>query len=86
MNKTTKSCVAGLSASLFLLLACIPFALDSVYVTTVATVALVFVILSTGLNLVYGYVGLLSFAQVAFWGAGGYTGALLAVDLGISPW
>lgn len=86
MNKTTKSCMAGLGASLFLLLACIPFALDSVYVTTVATVALVFVILSTGLNLVYGYVGLLSFAQVAFWGAGGYTGALLAVDLGISPW
>lgn len=40
-----------------------------------------FAVLSTGLNLVYGYAGLLSFAQVAFFGLGGYTSALLAVHL-----
>jgi branched-chain amino acid transport system permease protein len=32
-----------------------------------------FSVLSGGLNLVYGYTGLLSFAQVGFFGIGGYT-------------
>ena len=36
-----------------------------------------FAVLSTGLNLVYGYTGLLSFAQVAYFGIAGYTSALL---------
>ena len=44
--------------------------------------AATFAVLSTGLNLVYGYTGLLSFAQVAFFGIGGYTGALLTRDAG----
>lgn len=58
----------------------------STYFTSVAIVSLVFIVLSMGLNLIFGYTGLLSFAQVAFWGAGGYTGALLVVALGWSPW
>jgi branched-chain amino acid transport system permease protein len=41
-----------------------------------------FAVLSTGLNLVYGYTGLLSFAQVAFFGIGGYTSALLSMNFG----
>jgi len=44
--------------------------------------AATFTILSTGLNLVYGYTGLLSFAQVAFFGIGAYTAALLVRDAG----
>jgi branched-chain amino acid transport system permease protein len=44
--------------------------------------ALTFAVLSTGLNLVYGYAGLLSFAQVAFFGIGGYCSALLSIHLG----
>ncbi|CAN5867151.1 branched-chain amino acid ABC transporter permease [soil metagenome] len=43
-------------------------------------------VLAGGLNLVYGYVGLLSFAQVGFFGIGGYTAALLVVDRGWSLW
>ena len=42
--------------------------------------------LSTGLNLIYGYAGLLSFAQVAFFGLGGYCAALLVSRLGGSFW
>jgi branched-chain amino acid transport system permease protein len=42
-----------------------------------------FAVLSTGLNLVYGYTGLLSFAQVAFFGIGGYTSALLWTHFGL---
>ncbi|MGE0313560.1 MAG: branched-chain amino acid ABC transporter permease [Lautropia sp.] len=39
-----------------------------------------FAVLSCGLNLVYGYAGLLSFAQVAFFGIGAYTTVLLVVE------
>ena len=42
----------------------------------------VFSVLAGGLNLVYGYTGLLSFAQVGFFGIGGYAAALLATELG----
>lgn len=45
-----------------------------------------FSVLATGLNLVYGYTGLLSFAQVAFFGVGGYTAALLVTEQGWSLW
>jgi branched-chain amino acid transport system permease protein len=43
-------------------------------------------VLSGGLNLVYGYTGLLSFAQVGFFGIGGYTAALLVTERGWSLW
>jgi len=43
-------------------------------------------VLSSGLNLVYGYTGLLSFAQVGFFGIGAYTAALLVVEQGWSLW
>ncbi len=43
-------------------------------------------VLAAGLNLVYGYTGLLSFAQVAFFGLGAYASALLVTELGWSLW
>jgi len=45
-----------------------------------------FSVLSGGLNLVYGYTGLLSFAQVGFFGIGGYTAALLVTERAWSLW
>ena len=45
-----------------------------------------FSVLSGGLNLVYGYTGLLSFAQVGFFGIGGYTAALLVTERSWSLW
>jgi branched-chain amino acid transport system permease protein len=51
-----------------------------------ATLAIFFAVASTGLNIIYGYAGLLSFAQVGFWGLGAYTSAILCVDYGFSPW
>ena len=43
-------------------------------------------VLSGGLNLVYGYTGLLSFAQVGFFGIGSYTAALLVTERDWSLW
>lgn len=45
-----------------------------------------FSVLAGGLNLVYGYTGLLSFAQVAFFGLGAYAAALLVTELRWSMW
>lgn len=77
----------GAAPALLLALAvALPWLGLSNYVMNVAISFLVFAVLSAGLNLIYGGVGLLSFAQVAFWGIGGYTSALLAVDRGWNPW
>lgn len=45
-----------------------------------------FSVLAGGLNLVYGFTGLLSFAQVAFFGLGAYASALLVTEMGWSLW
>ena len=63
-------------------LATMPLWNTSPYLFELGIGAAVFTVLSTGLNLVYGYTGLLSFAQVAFFGIGGYAAALLAVNHG----
>jgi branched-chain amino acid transport system permease protein len=64
----------------------VPFVGLSAYGMSVAVVALVYVVLAQGLNLVYGYTGWLSFAQVGFWGIGAYTAASLWTRYGVSPW
>ena len=48
----------------------------------IAINGVVFALLAMCLNLLYGYLGLLSFAQVAFWGIGGYAAALLVGRMG----
>jgi branched-chain amino acid transport system permease protein len=52
------------------------------YVLALGVSFAMFSVLSGGLNLVYGYTGLLSFAQVGFFGIGGYTSALLVTERG----
>jgi branched-chain amino acid transport system permease protein len=62
--------------------ASVPIFAGTPYVLELGIAIATFAVLSTGLNLVYGYTGLLSFAQVAFFGVGGYTSALLSVHFG----
>jgi branched-chain amino acid transport system permease protein len=64
----------------------LPFIGLGQYVLKVAILAIVFMVLAGSLNLIYGFTGLLSFAQIAFWGIGGYTAAILAVNAHWSPW
>jgi ABC-type branched-subunit amino acid transport system permease subunit len=56
------------------------------YVVGVGVTAFTFTVAAASLNLVYGYAGLLSFAQLAFWGIGGYCTALVVMDAGGSFW
>ena len=76
--------LAGLLLSTALLL--VPFLSPSEYLLALGVSFAMFSVLSSGLNLVYGYAGLLSFAQVGFFGIGAYTAALLVVERGWSLW
>ncbi len=64
----------------------IPKVTGNEYVLALGVSFATFSVLSGGLNLVYGYTGLLSFAQVGFFGIGGYTAALLVTEQGWSLW
>jgi branched-chain amino acid transport system permease protein len=46
---------------------------------SVGTIALIYAMLTMGLNVHYGYTGLLNFGHVAFFAAGAYTSALLTM-------
>jgi branched-chain amino acid transport system permease protein len=73
--------IAGLIA-----LFALPLLIDNDYIMTLGISFAAMSVLAGGLNLIYGYTGLLSFAQVGFFGIGGYTATLLVVDRGWSLW
>src|SRR5215216_1779227 len=77
--------VLALAAAVMLLFA-VPTFTTNEYVLALGISFATFSVLATGLNLVYGYTGLLSFAQVAFFGVGGYTAALLVTELDWPLW
>ncbi len=54
-------------------LALVPLLVANDYYMTVASLALIYIVIGSAFNLLYGYLGMLSFAQVAFLGIGGYT-------------
>ena len=77
--------VAGILAAA-LLFAALPWLTSSNYVIGIAVSACVFTTAAAALNLVYGFAGLLSFAQLGFWGIGGYAAALTVTRFGGSFW
>jgi len=52
----------------------------------VGVVAGIYTILALGLQLEFGFTGLLNFGQVAFMAIGAYTMAILVVKEGLSTW
>lgn len=50
------------------------------YLVAVGIIALIYMLLTIGLNLQYGYTGLINFGVVAFFAIGAYTSALLALN------
>ena len=61
-----------------------PTALPSVWIT-VLCMAFYYAILTIGWNIIFGYTGLFSYGHAAFPVIGGYTSALLAQHIGLSP-
>ena len=74
----------GLATAIALLLVAlfaVPLVSRNEYLLALGVSFATFAVLSSGLNLVYGYSGLLSFAQVGFFGLGAYAAALLMTEL-----
>jgi ABC-type branched-subunit amino acid transport system permease subunit len=69
-----------------LLCGALPYLTSSNYIIGIAISAWVFTAAAASLNLVYGFTGLLSFAQLGFWGIGGYATALTVMTFGGSFW
>jgi branched-chain amino acid transport system permease protein len=63
----------------------LPFVSEA-YVTDVAIICGIYIILALGLNVVVGYAGLLNLGFVAFYAIGAYSYALLNTRLGIGFW
>lgn len=61
-----------------------PKTLPSVWIT-VLSMAFYYTILTIGWNIIFGYTGLFSYGHAAFPAVGGYTSALLAQHMGLSP-
>ena len=65
-----------------LALACaiaLPFVFPDKYVIRIATVSLLYIMITLSLNLMVGYLGQMSFGHAAFYGIGAYTAAILTV-------
>ena len=60
-----------------LVVAAFPFVFTSQYVIRIATIALMYVVLSVSLNLLSGMLGQVSFGHSAFFGIGAYAAALV---------
>jgi len=69
-----------------LLLGALPWLTTSNYILGIAVSAAIFTVSAAALNLIYGYTGLLSFAQLGFWGIGGYATALTVMTFGGNFW
>lgn len=67
---------AVLGAALF------PLVVTSSYMIRIATLALMYIIIALSLNLLTGFLGVMSLGHAAFWGIGAYTGAILSTRYG----
>jgi ABC-type branched-subunit amino acid transport system permease subunit len=76
----------ALVAPVLAALVVLPTLLGSNYVIGIAISGLIFMTAASALNLIYGFAGLLSFAQLGFWGVGGYSTAIMVMDHGRSFW
>jgi branched-chain amino acid transport system permease protein len=64
----------------------LPHAMSSPYYIHLLTLALIWVVLAQGQNLMQGFVGYVSISQAGFMGIGAYASTLLTVNFGFSVW
>jgi branched-chain amino acid transport system permease protein len=82
MGTRTKAFITAVILAIFII---VPLVVD-VYITYMATIICIFVILAVGLNILIGFSGQISLGHAAFFGIGAYTSALLMIHLGIPFW
>lgn len=70
---------------LFAIVATLPFIIRSNFITHVLILCYIQIITIMSFNLLYGYTGLISLGHSAFYAVGGYTSALVVVNLNV-PW
>jgi len=59
---------------------------NNAYMMLILSLSGMFVIATTGLDLLFGYSGQISIGQAAFYAVGAYTSAILTTKLGINVW
>jgi branched-chain amino acid transport system permease protein len=63
-----------------------PYLLPGGFILQLMDLVVVYGVVSISLNLMVGYLGYLPFSQIAFFGVGGYTGAVVAQNLTTNLW
>ena len=70
-------------AIILVIVACLlPHMVKSSYVVRIATLTLMYTMIALSLNLLTGFMGVMSLGHAAFWGIGAYTGAILSTRYG----
>jgi len=75
-----------LTLAILVVLLFVPVFVEVKYYIHLCTLALIWVIISQGQNLIQGYTGYVSITQAGFMGVGAYCSALLSLRLGMPVW
>jgi branched-chain amino acid transport system permease protein len=84
MNRTPVKLIGIILGAAFLL--ALPLIVRDRYFQHVLVLCGIYILLTSSWNLLAGYSGLLNLGHAAFFGIGGYSSAIIAMKLGISPW
>lgn len=71
--------IAGICVMLLLLF---PWVFESKYILRIATLSMMYIMIALSLNLLTGFLGLMTMGHAAFWGIGAYTAAILSTRAG----
>lgn len=75
-----------LAGTLLVAIALVPWVYPQPFLVTLLVFVGIYIIVCTGLSLIFGYAGQLSLTQAAFYGIGAYTSAILTTRYGVSFW
>ena len=84
MNVSTRGWLLRILGLVVLLL--LPKLIQDRYFMHIVVMTGIYVIMALSWNLLAGYTGQLNLGHAAFFGIGAYTSALVAMNLGLSPW
>lgn len=73
---------AAVCAAIALAVAVLPFVVSDIFILLQLTLFMAYGILAMSLGWVWGYGGIFSFGQAAFYGLGGYTYAVVSINMG----